>query len=235
MIVDERGTFVTQRKYPRMALIATGIEDEELLLKAPGMPTLHVPLQPSTGGRVLVGVWKSLCLALALSREANEWISQYLGARLGLMYMPDETRRAVNPTFSNTHIVSFADGYPILLVGAASLTDLNRRMEEPVAINRFRPNLVVVGSEPFAEDGWRQVRIGGIALRTTKCCVRCMIPMIDQEKGMQTGKEPLRTLSTFRMKDRQITFGLYMLPMSDQQESVRIGDAVEVIEGDESG
>jgi len=149
--------------------------------------------------------------------------------------MPDETRRAVNPIFSNEHIVSFADGYPILLVGAASFDDLNRRMEEPVSINRFRPNLVVAGAEPFAEDRWRQVRIGEVTLRATKCCARCMIPMIDQEKGRQTGKEPMRTLSKFRMQDRQITFGLYMLPLSYKQEPLRIGDAVEVIEGDESG
>lgn len=235
MIVDESGTCVTQRTYPQMALITTGIEGEELVLKAQGMPTLHVPLQPRTGGRVLVGVWRSLCLALAVSREADAWISQYVGAKLQLVYMPDETRRAVNPTFSNTHIVSFADGYPMLLVSAASLDDLNRRMDVPVAMNRFRPNLVVAGSEPFAEDGWRQVRIGGIVLRATKCCVRCMIPMIDQETGRQTGKEPLRTLSTFRMKDRQITFGLYMLPLSYTQEFVRIGEAVEVIEEDASG
>jgi len=233
MMIDESGTFISQRKYPRMALIATGIEGEELWLNAPGMPLLSVPLQPRSSSRVLVGVWKSLCLALAVSKEADEWISQYLGARLRLVYMPDETRRSVNPEYSiNKNIVSFADGYPCLLVGAASLADLNRRMEAPVPMNRFRPNLVVAGSQPFAEDGWKQVRIGALSLHTTRCCVRCMIPMIDQEKGAITSKEPLRTLSRFRMKERQITFGLYMLPLTYEQEPLRVGDAVQVIEGD---
>lgn len=231
MIVDESGTFITQRKYPRMALIATGIESDELHLNAPGMPPLSVPLQPRNGGRVLVRVWSSLCLVMLVSVEADAWISDYLGAALRLVYMPDETRRAINPAYSiNRNLVSFADGYPCLLVGASSLADLNQRMESAVSMNRFRPNLVVSGSKPFAEDHWQRIRIGALTFHATKCCVRCMIPMIDQEKGAITSKEPLRTLSTYRMKDRQITFGLYLLPLTYDQEPLRIGDAVEILQ-----
>ena len=168
---------------------------------------------------------------MLVSLEADAWICDFLGAALRLVYMPDETRRAINPADSFNHsLVSFADGYPCLLVGSSSLADLNQRMESPVSMNRFRPNLVVAGSQPFAEDHWQRIRIGALTFHATKCCVRCMIPMIDQEKGAITSKEPLRTLSTYRMKDRQITFGLYMLPLTSGQEPLRIGDAVEILQ-----
>lgn len=97
-------------------------------------------------------------------------------------------------------------------------------------MNRLRPNLVVAGSQPFAEDHWQRIRIGALTFHATKCCARCMIPMIDQEKGAIISKEPLWTLSTYRMKDRQITFGLYMLPLTSGQEPLRIGDAVEILQ-----
>ncbi len=170
-------------------------------------------------------------MAMLASVEANDWISNYLGAALRLVYMPDETRRAINPAYSiNRNLVSFADGYPCLLVGASSLADLNQRMESPVPMNRFRPNFVVAGSQPFAEDHWQRVRIGALTFHATKCSVRCMIPMIDQEKGAITSKEPLRALSKYRMRDRQITFGLYMLPLTFGQEPLRTGDAVEILQ-----
>jgi hypothetical protein len=138
--------------------------------------------------------------------------------------MPDDAHRAVNPKYGSSR-VSFADAFPLLLISEESLQDLNRRLERPVSMNRFRPNLVVSGCRPYEEDEWQEIRIGSVALRIAKPCARCTVPTVDQTTGIQE-KEPIRTLKTYRMKDGKVLFGQNVIHLS--QGTLSVGDEIVV-------
>lgn len=224
MVVTPDGEFLTQREWPRLALVAPTVESEALRLDAPGRGSVRVPLTPQ-GGPVTVRVWKSVCEAIQVGPEADGWLSDFLGTPCRLVFMPDTTRRAVSPQHSaGEGIVSFADGYPLLLIGDGSLADLNRRLDAPVPMSRFRPNLVVSGLAPYAEDGWARVRIGGVRFHAVKPCGRCSLTTIDQGTGERRGPEPLQTLASYRRRDGKVLFGQYLIPAAPGV--VRVGDAV---------
>jgi uncharacterized protein YcbX len=228
MLVDEAGRFMSQRRSPRMALIGVGIEPDHLVVDAPDMPPLEVPLQPPHDRLSLARVWNDLVEVLAIGDEADRWFGEFLGARCRLVYLPDESMRPVDPAYARMgDQVGLADGFPFLLASEASLADLNARLESPVPMNRFRPNLVVRGCEPFAEDGWRLVRIGEITLRVVKPCSRCAITTVDQRTA-STGKEPLRTLAQFRRAGTKVLFGQNLI--HDNTGTLRVGDPVKVFQ-----
>jgi MOSC domain-containing protein len=206
MIVSLTGEFVTQREEPRLALICPALERDKLVLRAPGMPDLALPLVPAARERVEVEVSDELTEAVPLGHEAAHWLGRFLGALVRLVWMPDDVVRSTDSTYAKGYRVSFADGFAFLLVSEASLADLNDRLATPLPMNRFRPNLVVRGTEPFAEDGWRTVRVGGLELDVVKPCARCVVTTTDQNTG-ERGKEPLRTLATFRQRDGKVMFG----------------------------
>jgi uncharacterized protein YcbX len=228
MLVDAAGRFLTQREWPRMALVSVALAPGGLLLSAPGVEPLRVPFEPKAPARRLtVQVWRSVCEAAPVGEEADGWFAEFLGVPCRLVYMPDETRRAVNPDHSaGEGIVSFADGYPLLLLGEASLADLNARLARPVTMDRFRPNLVVSGAPPYAEDGWKRVRIGGALFQAAKPCARCGLITVDQDAGEVSGSEPLRTLAAYRRRDGKVLFGQLLIPL--EMGAVRVGDAVEL-------
>jgi uncharacterized protein YcbX len=228
MLVDGEGRFLTQRDLPRMALIATAVEQDCLTLRAPGVAPLRVPLQPPCGATETVRVWRSVCQAVWVGDEADQWLREFFGVPCRLVFMPEETRRTVNPDFrAGEGIVSFADGYPLLLLGEESLFDLNSRLEQPVPMNRFRPNLVVSGAAAYAEDGWTKVRIGGATFHGVKLCDRCSLITVDQATGEAAGPEPLKTLAAYRLKDQKVLFGQLLIP--DGTGTVQVGDAVETL------
>ena len=206
MVVDADGRFLTQRQQARMALVDTRIDtDGALHLAAPGMP----PLSVVGGGteQIMVRVWDDRVAAEPTGAEANAWLSEFIGQPCRLVRMPGATRRAVDPDYATADDqVGFADGFPFLLISQASLDDLNVRLEQPVPMLRFRPNLVVSGCAPFAEDGWRRIRIGALEFRVAKPCSRCVIPTIDYATGVR-GREPLQTLMTYRRRDNKVYFG----------------------------
>lgn len=222
MVVNERGHFHTQRTRPRLALVRTGLSGQTLSLGAPGMEGIAVA--PGGGSRTAVGIWDDVCIAEECEPFGSEWLSDFLGERARLVYMPDSTRRATRRRQQESIArVAFQDAYPFLLIGASSLADLNRRMAEPLPMLRFRPNLVVSGSEPYAEDGWTALEVGPVGLVVTKPCVRCKIPTIDQETA-ESGKEPLTTLATYRRVGDGVTFGINLSHRNDGV--LRVGDAV---------
>ncbi len=149
--------------------------------------------------------------------------------------MPGETPRKVNYFYAvhKDDEVSFADAYPFLLIGVNSLADLNSRLEKKIPMNRFRPNFVVSGTEAFAEDNWKKIRIGSTIFHLVKPCARCVITTIDQESGISDGKEPLKTLAQYRMLKRsikkKILFGQNLIA-ENAGEVVRVGDKIEIIE-----
>lgn len=229
MVVDENGTFVSQREAPRLALIQVSAYQDGLTVKAPGMPSLELPLVPESKKRTLATVWGDAVESLRVGERADRWFGEFLGARCRLVYLPDDSVRPVDPDYGQPgDRVGLADGFPFLLISEASLDDLNERLEQPLPMNRFRPNLVVRGCEPFAEDGWRRVRVGEIEFRVVKPCARCVIATVDQATAA-TGKEPLRTLATYRKVGSNVLFGQNLIHDSTGG-SLRVGDAVEVLD-----
>ena len=227
MLVDETGRFMSQRQSPRMALIGVRFAPDGLIVDAPGMPSLEVPIRPPDGRLRLAQVWDDLVEVSPLGGEADLWFGQFLGVRCRLLYLPDGSLRPVDPDYGRAEDqVGLADAFPFHLISENSLAELNTRLEQPVPMNRFRPNLVVGGCEPFAEDGWKEVRIGPIKLHVVKPCARCAITTVDQRTAAKT-KEPLRTLATFRREGNKVLFGQNLV--HDGKGILRAGNPVEVL------
>ena len=171
-------------------------------------------------------------LAAAAGPEGDAWFSAYLGRPVRLVYLDDPTRRPVDPEYGRDgDVVSFADGYPLLLTSTASLAELGRWLSEdgaqPVPMTRFRPNAVVTGAPPWAEDRWRRIRIGAVEFRVVKPCGRCVVTTTDQITG-EVGSQPLKMLGRRRRFGKQLVFGQNMIP--DGPGLIRAGDLVEVLE-----
>jgi uncharacterized protein len=230
MLVDADGRFMTQRDFPKMALIETVIDREGLVVRLEGRE-LAVPSPPDSEP-VQVGIWEGPVEATVFAEGVNAWFSEALDTECRLVAMPDTSRRLLPAEFAvrpGEDVVSFADGYPFLLIGTGSLNDLNSRLSEAVPMNRFRPNFVVEGAEAFAEDTWRKIRIGESVFHLVKPCGRCVMTTVDQATGEKTGKEPLATLSTYRSVNGKVLFGQNLI--ADKPGGVvRVGDEVEVLE-----
>jgi uncharacterized protein len=227
MVVDAAGQFLTQRQLPRMALIRPTRSADGLELTAPGMPRLW--LTPRTNGpRRAVTVWRDCVVAIDQGQPAADWLSTYLEMPCRLVRQADDAIRPVDAEFATrpTDEVSFADGYPLLLISEESLADLNARLAVSLPMNRFRPNVVVRGAETaYAEDGWAQVSIGQVTFSLVKACARCAITTTDQTTA-ERGLEPLATLATYRRVERGVLFGQNMIHHS--RGAVRVGDPVRV-------
>ena len=231
MVVDAAGEFLTQRSHPRMATIWTDLGPGTLELSAPDAGAVEVPLAPAGAATMRVRVWNSTCDAVPVSFHADAWLSDYLGLACRLVYMPEATRRASNPLYTGDaeRLVGFADGYAYLLAGVASLADLNARLaargHPALPMNRFRPNIVVAGSESYAEDGWKEIRLGDAVLGAAKPCGRCEVTTTDQATGEVRGPEPLATLATYRESaEFGVMFGLNLVTLETGR--VRVGDRV---------
>jgi uncharacterized protein len=238
MLVDLDGRFVTAREHPRLVLVTPALEDGAIRLAADGMPDLVVPV-PGPGGAGLapVRVWSSELDAMIASDEAGRWLSKVAGVEVRLAYLDDPTRRATNPDYSqNGDVVSFADGYPLLLTSEASLRQLNEWIAEgrhpaegPLPMIRFRPNVVVTGTAAFAEDDWHLVRIGEVRFRVAKGCGRCVLTTVDPDTAAK-GKEPLATLARYRRWDGNMWFGVNLIPDAPREGGrLHQGDPVQIL------
>ena len=240
MVIDRDAVVVTAREVHRMLQVrpelvgAVDAAGSGLRLEAPGAPELFVPNPAEPTGDV--EIWKSTVAAASGGPEADAWISDVLKQDVRLVYLDDPTRRTTNPDFSLPgDVVSFADGYPVLLASENSLDVLNdwiaegpRPEEGPLDIRRFRPNLVVRGALPFAEDGWTRIRIGEAMFRVVKGCDRCVLTTLDPETGVKQ-MEPITTLARHRRWDGKTWFAANLVP--DTPGAVlRVGDEVEVLE-----
>lgn len=229
MVVDSQGKFVTGREHGALTRIrATTHDGHALTLSAPGHGSVRAVSQPD-GVRQRVTVWKNTVDALPANEAADAWISDYLGQPARLVFMDDAARRPVNPERGQPgDEVSFADGYPLLLISQAALDALNAKLPAPIPMQRFRPNLVVAGTAPHAEDGWRRIRIGTIEFDVVKPCVRCVFTTVDIDSGLRDpGGEPLRTLIGYRRTPSGVTFGQNLIPRGSGR--LQVGDAVTVL------
>jgi len=223
MIADAEGRFVSQRERPELSTVRVEVDAETMTLDAPGMTPIARPRATGDGDRVPVRIWEDACEA-TVDPIASEWISTFLGAPCRVVFMPDDVERPVDPGRARPgEIVGFADGFPLLVISRASLDDLNRRLDAPVPMTRFRPSIVVEGCDAYAEDGWERFRVGERAMRGVKRCARCAVTTVDPETGVK-GKEPLRTLATYRSVDGKVMFG--MNAIHDGGGVVRVGDPV---------
>ncbi|MER7838731.1 MOSC N-terminal beta barrel domain-containing protein [Streptomyces sp. NPDC096040] len=234
-LIDDGGKVVTQREQPRLAPAAAGLlSGGGIRLSAPGRPPLEVPV-PKPAATVPVDVFGTKVEALLAAETAHAWCSDYLGADVRLVHMDDPaTRRPIDPDHALPgETVSFADGYPLLLTTQASLDALNSLIaqgdhadEGPLPMNRFRPNVVVRGTEPWAEDDWTRIAIGEVEFRMSKMCGRCVVTTTDQETA-ERGREPLRTLARYRRVGNRLVFGQNLVPCSPG--TIRVGDPVRVL------
>jgi len=227
MLVDDQGAYVTQRQYPRMCLISTSFTDNQLVLQAPELPVIRVP-EAIPGQAVSVKVWNDQCEAYDCGEIIAQWLSEFMGIKCRLVYFPENENRLIDQGYARPEeYTAFSDGFPILLISQASLDDLNSRLEAPVPMTRFRPNLVVSGCEAFAEDKWKQIRVGEVIMRVVKPCSRCVIPTIDTTTGKK-GKEPLYTLSQYRRQNNKVFFGQNIITNNTGQ--LETGMPVEILE-----
>ena len=231
MLVDADGRFITGRQNPRTVLLQAHPLAAGLRLSAPGTAPIDVGFPGADAARRSVTVWKDTVAALDAGDAVAAWLQGVLGREVRLVYMDAAAVRPVDPERARAgDEVSFADGYPLLLISQAALDGLNARLATPLPMLRFRPNLVVEGVPAHAEDGWRRLRIGGIEFEGVKPCVRCVFTTVDPARGaFDPSGEPLRTLKEYRRSPKGITFGLNLIARG--HGVLRVGDTVEVLEG----
>jgi uncharacterized protein YcbX len=223
MLVDENNMFITQRKISALSLFKLEMKPDFFLVRFKN-ESIELPFStPQNTKPILSTIWDDQVSTIEVSRNYSQWFSDKLGFKCKLVSFPEDNTRLVDPQYAVNHDnVSLADGYPILAIGQSSLDDLNQKLESPVPMDRFRPNLVFTGGKPYEEDSWKEFTVGTNKFLGVKPCSRCVLTTIDQLTGEQ-GKEPLATLATYRKKENKIYFGQNVLSI----------DHYEIHEGDE--
>ncbi len=231
LVEPESGRFLTQRLLPQMSqLTALYNADGGLSLSAPGFGSLEVALPGPDEGLRGVTIWRDSLRVPDAGDAAAEWLSAFIGRPCRLVQAPESRTRQVDTAYAQPgDRVAFPDGFPLLLIGQASLDDLAARVGRPLEMLRFRPNLVVEGSTPYAEDEWKRIRIGALEFEVAKGCSRCILTTIDPGTGERSAdREPLTTLKTYRERNGEVYFGQNLLPRGTGE--LRVGMAVEVLE-----
>ena len=227
MLVDDGGRFVSQRRLPAMACLAVAALDRGLRLTMGG-DTIDVEEPSPRGECVISTVWEDTVVAPVAAPSVSDWLSERFGESLRLVHFPPTALRGVEPGYApSSQLVAFSDGYPLLILTEASLDELNRRLPEPVPMDRFRPNLVIRGADAHAEDSWRRIRIGAAEVSLVKPCSRCAIPGIDQQTG-ERDPHINRVLATYRRCEGVIYFGMNAVAASGTQ--FHVGDRVEILD-----
>lgn len=225
MVVNSSGKFLTQRQIPKLCLVETKVQAGQLVLSAPDMASLTVG---RSNNRVRTKVWKDQLLASDCGDQVARWMSRFLGKDCRLVEMPESTKRLVDTDYAkHGETVSFADGFPLLVLSQASLDDFGEKLGQPIDAERFRPNIVVQGCAPYAEDSWQEIEIEGIRLSLVKPCSRCIIPSIDQATGAKE-MQVNQALLKYRRRDGKTYFGQNALHRS--VGSIAVGANVKVIQ-----
>lgn len=232
VVVDAEGEFLSQREYPRMALIETRLTPASLLLKAPGMLLLEVPLD-SEGDVVKVRVWDDKVSAVTQGEIADAWLSNYLGVPARLMRFDYQGRRLAAHRYTGKVDApfKFADAFPLLVTSTASLAEVNARLRKQghalATMARFRPNIVLDGLPAFEEDYVKALRIGPVAIRPVKRCARCSVPGVDPETGEHSPAVP-DLLAAMRATADGVMFGVNAIVVEGAGNTIALGATVEV-------
>ncbi len=228
MLIDENNRFLSQREHAQLALFKIEILSDILkVIYTADSTSVNIPFIPLKLDLLDVTIWDDTCAGQLVSDAVDAWFTVKLSSPTRLVYMPDETHRATDPRYTTSgSIASFADAYPALLIGQASLDDLNNRLAQPLPINRFRPNIVFEGGEPYSEDQMNHIRINGIDMYGVKLCARCVMTTIDQETTANS-KEPLKTLAGYRRKGAKILFGQNLA--FNSSGTISVGDELNLL------
>lgn len=249
-VVDEAGTVVTARECHELLRLTAEVVDEDTIRVTDRADGASILVDTPLGLPPVPVSVSRMPFAAPADADVGDWLSERVGRRLRLVWQEDPTSRPVSGAHGGRpgDVVSLADTGPLLLASEASMARLNDWVAEgadapdpadldpedlsdtaatpalePLDILRFRPNVVVDGDEPFAEDAWPTVRIGDVDFRTTELCDRCVMTTIDPVT-LAGGKEPIRTLARHRRWDRKTWFGVRLLPLGPG--TLHVGDAV---------
>jgi len=228
MLVDESGRFLTQREHPEMSQFHLTMDNGQLtILNKLSDQSIVLNLEGEKSGESLpVIIWDDAVEANEVSLAFSQWFSDQLKMKCKLVFFPETNVRLVDPDYAiKNEQVSLADGYPFLIVGQASLDDLNKRLKEPIPMNRFRPNFVFTGGLPYEEDTWGKFSVGKNKFVGLKPCSRCVLTTVDQQTGKK-GLEPLATLATYRKAGNKIYFGQNLVAIN--YDEVQEGDEIEL-------
>ena len=231
LLVDENNQFLTQRKHTQMALLQAAIADDGIEVYKKNNPSERIkfPFVTENKPGENVTIWDDVCEAVEVSKEVSQWFTDALAMNCKLMFMPDDSLRNIDPRYAldDNDITSFSDAYPVMLIAKESLDDLNERLDEKLPMNRFRPNLVIEGLEPYEEDLIKHFSVNAIDFFGVKLCSRCVLTTVNQQTGIK-GKEPLKTLATYRSLNNNIYFGQNIIYKG--KGTIATGDKVIVIE-----
>ena len=207
-----------------------------MAIRAPEMPVLIIPypdIQIELYDEMEVTCWDDQITAQHINTAIDNWFSEFLGIDCQLVYMPEKSQRPVDPDYAlQDDIASFSDGFPNLVISEASLQDLNSRVDIDLTINRFRPNIVISGCDPYAEDALGHFKVNQIDFYAVKPCSRCVITTVNPNTGEKESREPLKTLAQFRKKNNKVFFGQNLLHklsyISDNR--LKVGDKLEILQ-----
>lgn len=228
MITEPDGTFITARVYPQMVLFTPAVLHDGLYLSAPDGSSATIRFADFISPPSPTEVWGNHFTARIAPAEINDWLSGFFSRQVQLRWVGEDLTRRVE---AHAEVpLSFADGFPYLLTNEASLRDLQQRCPASVAMNQFRPNLVVTGAPAWAEDSWKVIRIGSVIFDVVKPCSRCVFTTISPERGRRhPSGEPLATLQGFRTAQgtSDVDFGQNLI--ARQSGVIRIGDEIEIL------
>ncbi len=226
MVINSNKRFLSQRQHPSMCLIETKLSNNCLTLTAPKKTPITIDFDSNSNTQNVV-VWGDQVPASDCGDEAAAWISNYLSTECRLVHMPKETLRLVDTVYAKQNeTVSFADGFPSLIISQASLDDFNSKLERPITMAHFRPNIIIESCPPFAEDEWQVIKVNGITFSLVKPCSRCIIPAIEPESGSKR-MDIIKALSKHRRRGNATYFGQNAL--HDTQGIIQVGDEVEIL------
>lgn len=228
MLVDEQNRFITQREHPELSLFQLTINNRQLaILHRTNQESVQFNINTHSTYAETVTIWDDQVQASEVDENVSRWFSDQLKMKCRLMHFPETNSRPVDPAYATKNEqVSLADGYPFLIIGQSSLDDLNKRLPDPISMQRFRPNFVFTGGEPYEEDHWKNFTIGEVRFIGVKNCSRCVLTTVDPKTGIK-GKEPLQTLSTYRKRNNKIYFGQNV--MTSQISDVQLGERISLI------
>lgn len=224
MLVSPTGEFITGRSHPQLTQVKIEFSKQGLLVSAPNQPNFYIQSTQFSNQSLTVNIWEDELQAQHCHHDYDQWFSQFLGLECQLVYFSTASQRVVKNRSSQ---VSFADGYPLLLINQASVDQLNARLDEPVSALHFRPNLVIKGDFPFVEDSWARIKIGEVEFEVSKPCSRCTFTNVDPKTGHADLHQPLKTLAQFRYHQGEIDFGQNLIPLNSG--IIRAGDEIKVL------
>jgi uncharacterized protein YcbX len=228
MLVDINNQFISQREAPQLALLKVDVLADSLKITHKASPAcIIIPFEPLTNEFAAVTIWDDVCTGQFVSTDADKWFTEMIKMKCRLVYMPDDTLRLTNPKYTpGDNLTSFSDAFPFMIIGQASLDDLNNRLLQPLPINRFRPNIVFTGGRPYQEDIMDEFTINKVTFNGVKLCARCIITTTDQDKVIRT-QEPLKTLATYRFRDNNVYLGQNLI--NSGLGHIAVGDEICII------